>query len=95
MNADTPCQNPHGPATLPYEKRNSYIQYESEGCGEVRHPINWNHVYNLKGRLLTLIDATYTDPEQRKAQKDVVWATLRDWIEGIETEQGYPGGPPR
>ena len=26
----------------------------------------------LEGELLTLIDATFTDPEQRKAQKDIV-----------------------
>lgn len=66
-------------------QRHDAIQYRSEDgtVGATAYPINYEELYNLKGRLLTLIDATFTDPEQRKAQKDVVWHTLRDWMDGI------------
>lgn len=55
----------------------------------------WTTVSCLKGRLLTLIDATFTDPQQRKAQKDVVWQVLRSWMESIEAAAGHePLGEP-
>lgn len=75
---------------LPYEERYSAIEYVNEAIngdgavGETRYPINYEELYNLKGRLLTLVDATYTDPQQRKAQKNLVWQTLRAWMEDIE-----------
>ena len=59
--------------------------------GSIAYPINWNELYNLKGRLLTLVDATFTDPQQRKAHKDIVWQTLRAWMEDIEN--GWPSHP--
>lgn len=48
---------------------------------EIAYPMNWDEVYNLKGRLLTLIDATFTDPQQRKAFKDVSWQLLQTWFD--------------
>ncbi len=35
-----------------------------------------HYTQNLIGKLLTLIDATVSDPEQRKAQKDLVKQTI-------------------
>lgn len=66
-------------------QRHSAIEIRAEdgGSGELVYPINYREVYNLKGRLLTLIDATFIDPEQRKAHKDVVWHTLQEWMNGI------------
>lgn len=79
------------PIKLPYERRYEAIHYENaDGTVGVRaYPVNYEQLYNLKGRLLTLIDATYTDAEQRKAQKDVVWNTLRAWMDDIERAGGY------
>jgi hypothetical protein len=51
--------------------------------GEVRYGISYEELYTLKGRLLTLIDATFSEPKQCKAQKDLVWQTLKSWMEGI------------
>lgn len=36
-------------------------------------------VSNLVGQLLTYIDATFTDPEQRKAHKDIVKEKVYSW----------------
>lgn len=73
---------------LPYEQRHWQLQYTNEdgtvGCTAV--PINYDEVYNLKGRLLTLVDATFQDLQQRKAFKDLVWATLRAWYEDVERD---------
>jgi len=72
--------------TLPLHLRHAGIQFASTdgGSGALAWPINYDELYNLKGRLLTLIDATFTDPAQRKAQKDVVWQTLKAWMDDIE-----------
>lgn len=80
----------HAEPVLPYEKRAQRIHYRSDdgAVGEVAYPINYSELYNLKGRLLTLIDATYTDPQQRKAQKNVVWQALQTWFHDIETAGG-------
>jgi hypothetical protein len=51
-------------------------------------PINYDELYNLKGRLLTLIDATNGDQQQRKALKDLVWQTLQHWMKDIERSAG-------
>lgn len=79
------------PTKLPVERRYEALHYENADgtCGYRAYPVNYEQVYNLKGRLLTLIDATFTDPEQRKAQKDVVWQTLKAWMDDIERSGGY------
>lgn len=40
---------------------------------------------NLLGKLLTYIDATYTDQEQRKAHKDIVRQVVNNWRQDIHT----------
>jgi hypothetical protein len=75
--------------TLPLEQRNSPIHYRAAdgAAGATAYPINYEELYNLKGRLLTLIDATFTDAQQRKAQKDVVWQVLKSWMDDIENRR--------
>lgn len=51
--------------------------------------ISWSEVYSLVGRLLNYVDATFTDVEQRKAQKRLVKNTCYDWIRDLYEEQ-YP-----
>lgn len=72
--------------TLSPDHRHAGIRFESPdgSVGEIAYPINYDELYNLKGRLLTLVDATFTDPAQRKAFKDMVWQTLRGWMEDVE-----------
>lgn len=80
---------------LAYVHRYGSIQFEDDGAnhGGTAFPINYEELYNLKGRLLTLIDATFTDAEQRKAQKDLVWQALRAWMDDIESRGGYQLAP--
>ncbi len=40
-------------------------------------------VGNLEGQWLTLIDATFSDPQQRKAMKDIVRRMIWDWDTSI------------
>ena len=41
--------------------------------------IEHHKVANLVGKLLTYVDATFTDVEQRKAHKDIVNQIVYDW----------------
>lgn len=80
---------------LPLDQKRTAIQYVSAdgSTGETRYPVNYEELYNLKGRLLTLMDATFTDREQRKAMKDMVWQTLQAWMKDIETEAMWQPQP--
>lgn len=40
---------------------------------------------NLLGQLLTYVDATYTDQEQRKAHKDIVKQIVYGWSQELRT----------
>ena len=61
----------------------------SDGVGYSEgYPINHEDLGNLRGRLLTLIEASTSDPEQRKATKDVVSQILRAWLNDIERDCG-------
>jgi hypothetical protein len=83
------------PITRPYDERYRSVEYVSPdgNVGETRYPINYEEVYNLKGRLLTLIDATNGDPQQRKALKDLVWQTLQHWMNDIQQAAGREPSP--
>lgn len=37
------------------------------------------HIGNLEGQWLTIVDATFSDREQRKAMKDIVRKMIWDW----------------
>lgn len=58
-----------------------------------RYGINYRELDDLTGKLLTLCDATFTDPVQRKAFKDRVKGDLRDWMQGIMREAQYDANP--
>lgn len=84
---NTNTTNPAAPSVLPLERRYGPLNFQNTdgttGC--VAYPINYDELYNLKGRLLTIVDATFTDAQQRKAMKDIVWQTLRAWMTDIES----------
>ena len=54
--------------------------------------INYNDAYTLIGRMLTYVDATYSDKEQREAQKSIVKREIKGWMVGLYKEQ-YPDKP--
>lgn len=45
---------------------------------------------DLVGKLLTYVDATFTDPKQREAQKSIVKQTVYNWFYDLE-ERANPG----
>lgn len=49
---------------------------------EVDPVVRHEAINGLVGKLLTLVDATFTDVEQRKAQKDLVMKTCWEWYSG-------------
>ena len=49
---------------------------------QVKYQFHTNHIGMLEGRVLTLVDATFGDPEQRKAFKDVIRQTIWEWAIG-------------
>lgn len=54
--------------------------------GDVNAPIlEYRDVDYLVGKLLTYVDATFTDQEQRKAHKDIVRQMVSDWRNSLET----------
>lgn len=55
--------------------------------GEIVVEINYTEVYDLVGKLLTFIDATYQDKQQRDAQKTLLKHTVYDWYNNIEKSQ--------
>lgn len=48
--------------------------------------LNWDELNELIGQLLTYVDATYTDLEQRKAHKSIVKNLVRDWYYSCEKQ---------
>jgi hypothetical protein len=67
---------------------------------ERRIGINNDDSNHLLGRMLTLADATFVDPIQRKAQKDMIRQHFREWLTMIENSatgsaciQGWVGRP--
>lgn len=59
---------------------------ESKGQAKYGVLIDWSDIQSLEGRLLTHVDATYADKEQREAQKSLVRMTVREWMRGLENE---------
>lgn len=79
-------------APRPIEERHWPIHFANDDgtVGACAYPVNYDELYNLKGRLLTLVDATFQDPEQRKAFKDMVWNTLREWMDNLAQQEATP-----
>jgi len=64
------------------------IYYPEQGKSDVPasgdiniHILEHSDGQKLLGRLLTYVDATFTDPEQRKAHKDIIRDIYYDWDE--------------
>lgn len=55
--------------------------------------INHKQIGWLQGRLLTLIDATFSDPVQRKAHVDLVKGEFKAWISNIAEQAQYDANP--
>jgi len=71
------CKNPDG----------------TEWGGDYYGLIHYNSLQNLEGKMLTLIDATFTDKDQRKATKDVFKRTFwSDWVENYIYKGKTPVG---
>lgn len=61
---------------------------------------NYQDEQRLVGKLLTYVDATYADPEQRKAHKDIVKELVYGYCQelrtrGIQTVDAYANGRPK
>lgn len=58
----------------------------SEGYSKFGTLIDFTDINSLIGQLLTYVDATYLDLEQRNAHKSVVKKLIRDWYYSCEGE---------
>ena len=85
---------PPGGAKITVSPMGYLITSQFEGGGEERYAINYNEFNHLKGRLLTLVDAVFTDGEQRKAVKDLVKGEFREWIQDIMRNAARDAGLP-
>jgi predicted kinase len=59
--------------------------------------VSYEALQNLEGKILTLIDATFVDKEQRKAVKDILRKTFWfDWVEHhlYKGKENMPVGMP-
>ena len=54
-----------------------------ENGNEYEAIITRDDLSNLTGRLLTLIDASFTDKEQRNAQKSILRKEIINWVEKL------------
>jgi len=55
----------------------------SQRVGEDYEPVvTIAHMNNLNGKLMTLVEATFSDPEQRHAMKDIFGQTIWGWYMG-------------
>ena len=56
--------------------------------------LGYDDVRTLEGRLLTIVDATFGDPQQRKAFKDLVRKELWfNWVRYLDTDSEHVGMP--
>ena len=51
-------------------------------ASEVKYEFYTPHISHLEGRMLTLVDASISDPEQRKALKDLFRQDIWTWAMG-------------
>lgn len=72
--------------------------------GEVYSPLNgrqpifallgYDDIRSLEGKLLTIVDASFSDQQQRKAVKDLVRNALWwDWVKYLDTDDHHVGKP--
>lgn len=59
--------------------KNNHPNAGANKAGEVVYILGAHSVGNLEGKILTITDASVSDPEQRKALKDLFRQTIWDW----------------
>lgn len=93
-----------GPGTEPHVNTDVKITLSLNGkllsvdrgdTGEELYGVNWVEFDNLTGRLLTLCDATFTDPIQRKAFKDMVRQHIKEWANAVMVDAAADAGQTR
>lgn len=58
---------------------------EFDLAGDIFAEIAYNDIRNLEGRMLTIVDASFQDAQQRKAVKDIVRETIWwRWAENLD-----------
>lgn len=66
------------------------FEVEPDGSKRVSDGLNpvvrYERINTLVGKLLTVMDATFTDLEQRKAMKDIVKQVAWDWYDNQNEE---------
>jgi predicted kinase len=66
------------------------------GNQEIFALLGYDDIRTLEGKLLTIVDASFTDREQRKAVKDLVRQTIWfNWVKYLDTDQPSGGMPDR
>lgn len=84
--------------------RSICIREQAHREGELFSPLNgqqpiyallgYHDLQTLEGRLLTIIDASFSDQQQRKAVKDLVRNALWwDWVKYLDTDDQHIGKP--
>jgi len=57
--------------------------------------LGYEDIQTLEGRLLTLVDASFSDREQRKAFKDMIRREIwYNWVKHLDTDDVHIGMPP-
>jgi len=66
---------------------------ESDGSvrasDDIEIVIGTDQINYIVGKLLTLVEATFTDQEQRKATKDLVMQTMWNWYEAMSQANSH------
>lgn len=63
---------------------------ETRSNDDLAPVIHYGSINHLVGKLLTMIDATVTDKEQRQAQKDLFKQIAWDWYQTYRDNLTYP-----
>ena len=72
-------------------KKNSGAEGIYEGNVKYGALIDFADISSLTGQLLTYVDATYSDKEQREAHKSLVKKVLRNWYYACENSWSVEG----
>ena len=80
------------------ERESAHWKGECYGPLNGRQPIfalvGYHDIRTLEGRLLTIVDAAFSDREQRKAFKDLVRAAIWvNWVRHLDTDDPSGGVP--
>lgn len=92
------------PEDPPNTGRSNNQRERAHRAGKLTSPLNgeqpifallgYDDIRTLEGRLLTIVDATFGDPLQRKAFKDLVRnAIWFDWAPNLDTDDIHIGKP--